>query len=156
MPTLRINGESFTISDSPLQRAATKVALEVAGRDSAELRLVNEGESAPKGRFRWRVEGDRVMLQRATEISPNTYIWPDATTLIEATKDEVAFKVPINLDSIAAFVGNIIDTVPVDVPSVVWLGDGFGPTEEPGAYLAVLVNYPDGPGTGYIPVWRGE
>ena len=47
----------------------------------------------------------------------------------------------------------VVDTVDVDTPDVVWLGDGNGPSREPDGYVAVAVG-DDGQGMGYIPYWR--
>ena len=64
----------------------------------------------------------------------------------------IGFHAPFDLSSLAGLTGTIIDTVPVDFPSVVWLGDGYGPSEKPVGYLAVAVDSDEE--IGYIPFWR--
>ena len=157
---LRVNGESFQVADSQLQRAAFNWIFEVDGRTAAELRLTELDQAAPEngqGYYRLRAEGDVLLIQRAasTAIRGNTWRdWVDATTLMELSGTGIVFKVPIDLSSLAGFTGTIIDTVPVDFPSVVWLGEGHGPSELPVGYLAVMVNSDEE--VGYIPFWRGQ
>ena len=152
---LRINGESFSVADSHRQRDAKDVAFEVEGREAADLRLTALDEIAPAGRFRLRVDADKLLIQRLAEvIADGDYLWPSAITLMELSKDEVGFKVPIDLTSLGGFTGMLVDTVPLDTPSVVWLGDGYGPSEEPVGWFAFLAVGEDAPV--YVPFWRGE
>ena len=151
---LRINGEGFTVADSTRQRDATELALEVEGRAAAELRLTELDQVEPAGRYRLRVNGDKVLFQRATTIlAPGEYLWPGALTLMELSKDEVAFKVPVDLTSLGGFTGMLISTVPLDTPGVVWLGDGLGPSENPAGWYAFLAEGEEDPV--YVPFWRG-
>ena len=150
---LRINGETFAPSDSHRQRDATEIALEVEGRTAAELRLTALDEASPAGRFRLRVDQDKVLLQRlATKLADGEYLWVDATTLIEFSKDEIAFKSPIDLTSLGGFTGMLVDTVPLEGVDVTWLGDGYGPSENPAGWFSFLA---DGePEPVYVPFWR--
>ena len=156
---LRINGESFQVADSHAQRDATRISFEVEGRESAELRLTELDQVEPAGYYRTRVEGDKLLIQRAasTVLKGSTWRdWGDATTLMELSGTGIIFRVPVDLSSLAGFTGTVIDTVPADFPSVVWLGDGHGPSEEPTGYLAVAVDDEGEEGLGYIPFWRGS
>ena len=155
---LRINGEGFQVSDSHLQRDATGVALEVEGRASAELRLTELDQTEPAGYYRLRVNGDKLLVQRAskTTLKGATWRdWVDADTLMEISKAEVSFKVPIDLSSLGGFTGMLIDTVPLDVPSAVWLGDGHGPSEDPAGWFSMLADDGDSEPV-YVPFWRNQ
>ena len=151
---MKINGESFTVADSDRQRTAREVAFDVAGRDSGEVRITDLGEIDPAGRYRWRSEGDKLLLQRANAATPDgEYLWPSALTLVEVGKDEVGFKVPLNLDRVLPFVAHVIASVPLEALDVTWLGEGYGPTEGPAGYLMVSIDDND-EGVGYLPFWR--
>ena len=153
---LRINGESFQVADSHLQRDATTWIFEVEGRKAAEVRLTERDQIEPGGYYRLRVEGDKLLIQRAatTILAGNTWgDWVDATTLMELSATEVAIKVPIDLTSLGGFTGMLIDTVPLETPSVVWLGEGYGPSEEPAGWYSFLADGESEPV--YVPFWRG-
>ena len=152
----RVNGELFTIANSPLQRDETAVSYEVEGRATAEVRLTELDQVEPAGYYRTRVEGDKFLIQRALKtVSKGDWRdWVDAMTLLEISRSGISFNVPIDLSSLAGLTGTIIDTVPVNTPSVVWLGEGHGPSEEPVGYLMVAVNSDEE--FGYIPFWRGQ
>ena len=152
----RVNGELFTVANSPLQRDETGVSYEIEGRAAAEVRLTELDQVEPAGYYRTRVEGDKFLIQRAlkTVAKGDWRDWVEAMTLLEISKTGASFKVPIDLSSLAGFTGTIIDTVPVNTPSVVWLGDGHGPSEEPVGYLVVAVNSDEE--FGYIPICRGQ
>lgn len=151
---LRINGESFLPADSTRQRDASDVALDVEGRTAADVRITDLGETAPAGRYRIRSSADKLLIQRqGSVLADGEYLWPSAITLMEFSKDEVAFKVPLDLSGLNPFVGSIIDVVDADVPDVVWLGDGNGPTHEPDGYLMVGVAEDS---VGFVPYWRGS
>ena len=152
----RVNGELFTPANSPLQRDETNVSYEVEGRATAEVRLTELDQVEPAGYYRTRVEGDRFIIQRAlkTVAKGDWRDWVEAQTLLEISRSGISFNVPIDLSSLAGLTGTIIETVPVDLPSVVWLGDGYGPSEKPVGYLAVMVQSDEG--IGYIPFWRGS
>lgn len=151
---LRINGEAFTVADSHRQRDATEVAFEVEGRAAAEMRLSALDETSPAGRYRWRVDTDKILLQRLTEPIPaGAVLWPGAATLLEISKSEASFKVPIDLTSLGGFTAMLVDTVPLDTPGVVWLGNGYGPSEDPAGWFSFFaVGEPD---PVYVPFWRG-
>ena len=153
--SLRINGEGFSVADSTRQRDATELALEVEGRAAAELRLTEVDQVEPAGRYRLRVNGDVLLIQRADFTqTPGEYLWPSALTLMELSSTGVVFKVPIDLTSLGGFTGMLIDTVPLDTPGVVWLGEGMGPSTEPAGWYAFLA---DGePDPVYVPFWRAE
>lgn len=151
---LKINGEGSSIADSARQRDALEFAFEIEGRETAELRITDRGEIDPAGRYRLRSSGDKLLFQRSgTETPPGDYLWPSAITLLELSKDEAAFKVPIDLSSLGGFTAMLIDTVGLDVPDVVWLGDGYGPTETPAGYFSLLAEGESDPV--YVPFWRG-
>ena len=149
----RVNGELFTIANSPLQRASESVHLEVEGAASAEYRLTELDQVQPAGYYRTRVEGDKFLIQRALKTAPGSEgwrDWVDAMTLMEISKTEARFNVPIDLSSLIRLQDLVLDIVDVEAPEVVWLGDGYGPTAEPVKYLAVL----DGDEVLFIPAWR--
>lgn len=152
----RVNGELFIVAHSPLQRDETGVSYEVEGRATAEVRLTELDQVEPAGYYRTRVEGDKFLIQRAlkTVARGDWRDWVDALTLLEISKSGISFNVPIDLSSLAGLTGTIIETVPLETPSVVWLGEGYGPSEEPVGYLAVMVNSDEE--IGYIPFWRGQ
>lgn len=153
----RINGELFTVANSPRQRDLTEVHYEVEGSAAAELRLTELDQVEPAGYYRIRVQGDKLLFQRAAKTvlgAENWRDWVDADTLLEMSKTGAIFKVPIDLSSLAGFTGTIIDTVPLETPDVVWLGQGYGPSEEPVGYLVVAVNSDEE--QVYIPFWRGQ
>ena len=154
MAPMRINGESFLVADSHRQRDAQEVALEVDGRAAAELRLTALDEDSPAGRFRLRVDKDKVLLQRlATKIADGEYLWVDAITLAEFSRDEISFKAPIDLTSLGGFTAMLVDTVPLEGVDTTWLGDGYGPSENPAGWFSFLA---DGePEPVYVPFWRG-
>lgn len=132
------------------------MSYEIEGKATAELRLTELDQVEPAGYYRLRVETDKLLVQRAAKtVSKGDWRdWVDATTLVEMSPTGIVFRVPIDLSSLAGFTGTILDTVPVETPSVVWLGDGHGPSEEPVGYLVVAVNSDEE--FGYIPFWRGQ
>ena len=154
----RVNGELFTIATGPRQQDATNVSLEVEGQATAEVRLTELDQPGPEngaGYYRTRVEGDTLLFQRALKTAPGAEgwrDWVDPLTIMSLSKTGIGFHVPFDLSSLSGLVGSIIDTVAEDFPSVVWLGDGYGPTEKPAGYLAVAVDNDEG--EGYIPFWR--
>ena len=113
------------------------MSFEVEGRATAEMRLTELDQPGPEngaGYYRTRVEGDRFLIQRALKTAPGAEgwrDWVDAETLVAISRSGIAFNAPIDLSSLAGLTGTIIETVPVDLPSVVWLGQGYGPSEEP-------------------------
>ena len=153
---LRINGEGFQVADSHLQRDTTRVSLEMEGRVSAELRLTELDEVEPAGYYRLRVDKDKLLIQRAasTVLRGDTWRdWVDATTLMELSGTGVIFKVPIDLSSLAGFTAALLDTVPLEAPSVVWLGDGYGPSKNPAGWFAFMADGEED--SVYVPFWRG-
>mgnify|MGYP003394340813 CR=1 FL=1 len=150
---LKINGEGFSVSDSAIQRDAKEIAFEVEGRDTAEVRITDSGETDPAGRYRLRSDGDKLLLQRAGAATPaGQFLWPSALTLMELSSSGVTFKVPIDLSSLGGFTGMLIDTVPLDAISAVWLGEGLGFSEEPAGLFAFAAEGEDDPV--YVPFWR--
>ena len=101
---VRINGEGFTVVSSPKVFAETDWTFEVAGPDSASLLLSEEGQAAPKGRFRLRGVSNQLKIQQAaTEPNPKltaqeqTYAaWASATDLV--TIDQAARSVTFHND----------------------------------------------------------
>jgi len=152
---LRINGESFLVSDSHRQRDAKDVAFETVGREAADLRMTALDQTSPAGRFRWRVDGDTVLLQRLGSVIPEgEYLWPSAITLLEVTKDEATFKVPIDLSSLEGFTAMLVDTLPLEAVDVTWLGEGLGPSSIPAGWFAFVAAGEDK--LVYVPFWRKE
>lgn len=141
----RINGELFAIVQSSKERAEQEPAFEVEGLETAESRLSELDEIDPAGRFRLRVQDDKLYFQRAALPA-----WKAATNLLTLSSEEATFGVPLDLSEVANLVNAIADVVGPEVPEVVWLGDGNGPTEEPEGYLAIQVTDE----VRYIPYWR--
>ena len=149
----RVNGELFTIANSPRQRDQTSVHQEVEGAVSAEYRLTELDQVEPAGYYRTRVEGDKFLIQRALTTTPGAEgwrDWVDAMTLMEISKTEAKFNVPIDLSSLVRLQDLVLDIVDEDAPEVVWLGDGHGPSAEPVKYLAIM----DGDEVLFSPLWR--
>ena len=74
------NGEPVTIADSPPVRATTAEVWEIAGELTAEYRLTELDQADPAGRYRWRVQGDTVVLQRAASAG-----WATSSTFLTIT-----------------------------------------------------------------------
>ena len=147
---LRVNGEAFSVADSHVQRDAVAVSFEVEGRQSAETRWTELDQEDPKGRYRAKVNGDELVFQRATAPA-----WAAAVDIMTLRKDGLAFHVPLDLSSVAGFVGAIVDTVDPDLPGVVWPGECFGPSVPPAGYLAIEVAGEENDLV-YFPFWRKE
>lgn len=81
---LKINGEPIALADSPAQRANTGYAFEALGEATAEYRLTELDQTDPAGRYRFRVSGDALLFERATQ--PD---WADWETFITIDKDGV-------------------------------------------------------------------
>ena len=88
---VRINGEGFTVVDSPKIQVETNWSFEVAGSNSAALYLTDDGEIDPKGRFRWHTADNLLKLQQAL-----TAVWATQTDLI--TVDQANKKITIHQD----------------------------------------------------------
>ena len=72
-----VNGEPATIVDGPATRDDTDDSFEVAGDATSELRLTELDQADPAGRFRFRVSGDQLLIQRAASAD-----WATATTVL--------------------------------------------------------------------------
>lgn len=87
---LTYNGEGVTIADSAELRANTAPYWEVRGKDSAELRLTEQDQEDPAGRYRIRVEDDTLLFQRASE---------SASAGITDAAQRVPWKTFVTIDS---------------------------------------------------------
>ena len=74
---VRINGNSFTVVDSEALRTDTAWSFEVEGSASAEYRLAESGQTDPKGRWRWKAQGNQLRLEQAS-----TAKWAEITNLL--------------------------------------------------------------------------
>lgn len=146
----RVNGELFSVADSPLQRDQPDQSFEVEGAASAEYRLSELDQIDPAGRYRVLVQDDVLHFQRAA--SP---LWATAVDLMTLSRRELIVNVPLDLSRLLRLQDLVLDLVEPDVPEVVWLGDGHGPSEEPDGYLALAVNF-EGADTAYVPFWLNK
>ena len=146
---LRLNGEQFNPTHSDAELNAVAVALEVEGQSSAEFRWTELDQKDPAGRFRAKATGDELVFQRSGSAK-----WASAIDLMTLRKDEVEFHVPLDLSSVLAFMAAIVATVPPEVPSIHWLGEGYGPIEGPAGYLALMADGEDD--EVYVPYWRKD
>lgn len=81
---LTYNGASFTVVDSAEIRAERHDWFEVSGDATAEYRVTELDQDDPKGRYRWRVEDDVLMVQKKQTIVGDTW-----KTYIQIDKDGV-------------------------------------------------------------------
>lgn len=73
---LLYNGEPVQIAEGPGVDDDTTAIWEIQGSAIAELRITELDQADPAGRYRLRVEGDQLLIQRAA-----TANWATATTL---------------------------------------------------------------------------
>ena len=81
---IRINGEPIQLADGSFQRSEDEVSYEVEGAETAEYRLTETDQTDPAGRFRFRVTGDALLIQRARRAE-----WAEAKSLITVEEEGV-------------------------------------------------------------------
>jgi len=79
-----INGEPIELVHGSVQRSATEYSHEVEGAETAEYRLTETDQTDPAGRFRFRVTGDALLIQRARRAE-----WAEAKSLITVEEEGV-------------------------------------------------------------------
>lgn len=146
---LYVNGEPIALAGGPTQRDVTEASWEVEGHSKAEFRVTEGDQKSPAGRYRMQASGDKLRLQRAASNTSNP--WASATDLLTLDDEEAVFGVPLDVDSIKHFIGNIVAFLtPGQVkPIVEWL-QGHGPTADPDGYL--LLSVAEGK-QGIVPYW---
>jgi len=144
MSSIRINGETVAITSTLNTLAPTEHSIEIEGEAAANLYLTESAQVDPAGRFRLRVSGGKLLVQEAERAK-----WALATDLLTLSESELRVHVPLDVSELVGGTNLIVGEVPPEVPDVVWLGDGNGPTEAPDGYLEIAVEQ----GTGYVPFW---
>lgn len=155
---LKVNGETFVVADSPLQRTIQGFSFEVEGPDSAEYRLTEADQADPIGRYRFRVEGDTLHVQRAASAR-----WASSTDILTLTPTKLTSNVQIDLTSLvdsgllANITNLVVDVLPPTDANVdtLWLDDQSGyiaPTRRPDGYLAITVEDE----IALVPYWRQD
>mgnify|MGYP001591069873 FL=1 len=147
----RVNGELFVIASSALQRDQAAQSLDVEGAASAEYRLTELDQIDPAGRYRVQVQDDALHFQRAA--SP---LWATALELMTLSRTGLVLSVPLDLTNLLRLQDLVVDVVEPDVPQVVWLGDGQGPSEEPDGYLALNIDFHGTENPVYVPFWSNK
>ena len=144
-----LNGEAFSVSDGPTQRAVTAAVLELEGSATAEFRLTEKDQTSPAGRYRTKVSGDKLLLQRASSAGTNP--WASAQDLMTLDAEGITPHVPLDVDGISHFVGHIVSYItPKQAAGVVeWL-QGHGPTANPDGYVMISVGENK---LGILPYW---
>ncbi len=84
---LLVNGEVVTIADSVAQQDDTSQTWEISGQATAELRLTERDQADPAGRYRFRVSGDQLLIERAASA-----LWATATTLFSVDGNSYRFE----------------------------------------------------------------
>ena len=81
---LKVNGEYIRLVDSPVSNALTTDSFELEGESTAELRLTELDQTDPAGRWRFRLTGDALQLERAAQAS-----WVDSNVFLKVTSEGV-------------------------------------------------------------------
>ena len=144
-----LNGEAFVVSDGPTQRAVTAAVLEMEGSATAEFRLTEKDQTPPAGRYRSKVSGDKLILQRASAKTGDP--WDTAQDLLTLDSEGITPNVPLDTDGIRHFVAHVVGYItPKQAAGVVeWL-QGHGPTADPDGYVMITVGENK---LGILPYW---
>lgn len=81
---LKVNGETIVLAESVSQREDTTFSYEIEGQDTAELRLAELDQTDPAGRYRIRLTGDQLRVERATMAN-----WANQRTLLSFDDDGI-------------------------------------------------------------------